>query len=254
MTSSSESHPPSDDWDNLTVIRGIGTAKQQWLWDIGVYNLTHLAHASVPDVMAQLQQQGRPVSQRDLQRWIAQAQAQILQTAELPSAAIAPPAPSEPVTDKPSAAAQPTVAEQTSAQPIPTVEILQLQLFQSAGPPLIASKAQPQFMGTVQPHVPLTLEAVVRVTVPPTALHHRQSTEGRITLQCFVTHLASGRLVHLGTQTRSVVLNESVPLTIRLPNLQLSQPGIYRLQVVATLESGLATMGWFEVPLFQVLQ
>jgi hypothetical protein len=65
----------SNQRDNLTKIRGIGSTKQQWLQDsLHIYTFQELANASAEAIASRLQDDGHPVPCSEIEGWIAQAQ------------------------------------------------------------------------------------------------------------------------------------------------------------------------------------
>lgn len=61
--------------DDLTLIKGIGAARQQWLYEIfNVHSYGDLAAISLERIESQLKSEGRPVVRKDIQRWLSQAQ------------------------------------------------------------------------------------------------------------------------------------------------------------------------------------
>ena len=57
----------------LTDIEGIGTAKQNWLNELGIYTISELANSKVVSLTNQLVEKGHSAAQSEVQQWIAQA-------------------------------------------------------------------------------------------------------------------------------------------------------------------------------------
>lgn len=69
------------EYDTLTSIKGISRARQQWLRDsFNVRTFADLAALSPDEIEAQLKAEGRNATRRDVEEWIAQAQAYAART------------------------------------------------------------------------------------------------------------------------------------------------------------------------------
>ncbi len=65
----------NDDYADLTAIKGIGPARQQWLrTTLGVRTYNDLAVLSADDIEARLKAEGQVASRNEIERWIVQAQ------------------------------------------------------------------------------------------------------------------------------------------------------------------------------------
>lgn len=75
-------------YDDLTVIKGVGTVRQAWFRDVfNVETLSDFASLSVDEIESRLKEEGRIVSRNEVEQWLAQAQTLV---AELPSPQAAP--------------------------------------------------------------------------------------------------------------------------------------------------------------------
>ena len=81
----------TDHWDNgssqntleLTQIKGIGIAKQQWLHDLGIYTVQDLADTIVDELEASFETEGHIASRHELEEWIASANALVAELLSL---------------------------------------------------------------------------------------------------------------------------------------------------------------------------
>ncbi|UBF23708.1 hypothetical protein K9N68_18230 [Kovacikia minuta CCNUW1] len=64
---------------DVQLVRGIGAIKKRWLRSVGVRTLQDLAQASAAEIEFQLKQSGRVVSSSEIEGWIAQAQALVME-------------------------------------------------------------------------------------------------------------------------------------------------------------------------------
>jgi hypothetical protein len=62
------------DYTDLTIIRGIGIAKQKWLNKLGIHTIQELSQTSIASLNKQLKQQGYSAAHSELEDWIKQAQ------------------------------------------------------------------------------------------------------------------------------------------------------------------------------------
>jgi len=60
-------------YDDLTVLKGIGSTRQQWLKEIDIYTLQDLTASSTSDIEIRLKEEGHNVSLDEIDRWQAQA-------------------------------------------------------------------------------------------------------------------------------------------------------------------------------------
>jgi len=64
---------------SLAAIRGIGSMKKQWLKSLGIVTIQDLAAASAEAIATHFKQEGRAIATSEIDEWIAQAQALVLE-------------------------------------------------------------------------------------------------------------------------------------------------------------------------------
>ncbi len=136
-----------------------------------------------------------------------------------------------------------------------TPEITQLRLIQpgQSRQAMIASKTQPLFSGDIQADQPFALEAAIEFTELAEANLPEQIA---CQVQCVVYDISTGATATLGDVTVNIPLANNPSYYALLPELMLPHAGIYRLKVVANLQSQRAanteaTSGCFKVPILQ---
>jgi hypothetical protein len=109
-----------------------------------------------------------------------------------------------------------------------------------------ASKTQPLLSDSIQANHPFSLEICLRFTDlnPP----HLQAQQLKYEVQCRAKHLGIGQVVY--EMTANVPLSPNGAYSAILSDLTLSDPGAYRLQVIANING--QTAAYFKVPLVQV--
>jgi hypothetical protein len=70
--------------------------------------------------------------------------------------------------------------------------------------------------------------------------------------QFYTFNLHTGTTTHLGNTQSDALLEPGLDYVVTLPRIRL-QSGLYRLQILATLQGTLATPSYFDVPLLQVV-
>lgn len=179
-----------------------------------------------------LHRQSWPGLERDLLcTWLL---AQIEQS-QLPTA-VAPPAPPS--------------AKPTAPASLP-IKITQIQLFQPPAAPIPSAVsnnvAQPQAI--VVEDRPFALEVTFVLHWP--ALAAAGTTSG-YSAQFHLRELLTGRTINLGETATYPVATDQTVYTAKLPVGKVAT-GLYRLQVVVILQSSPRTLGYFELPLLQIL-
>ncbi|MGQ4647030.1 hypothetical protein [Lyngbya aestuarii] len=145
-----------------------------------------------------------------------------------------------------------TQAEKSLAATPVAVEISQLRVFQ---PPqtknqLIVNHSSPVFPGTISSDKPFALEIDLNFGELSIAQIVQQPV--KYYAQCYARNRSTGVITHLGDTEPGTVTKSQLSYKTKLPEISL-QPGIYRLQVVATLQGAPATPGFLEVPLLPVV-
>ncbi|GAB4199133.1 MAG: hypothetical protein Fur006_49530 [Coleofasciculaceae cyanobacterium] len=133
-----------------------------------------------------------------------------------------------------------------------TVQIIQLQAFQppQTEVPMVVDRTGQGFPNFIKSSVPFALE----ITVSLAGLNVADVAKQKLIFctKAYARHRATGAITNFGnTQFNSLIKNQ-LSYTIRLPETTL-QPGMYRLQILVTLQGLPATPGCFEVPLLQVV-
>lgn len=72
-------------------------------------------------------------------------------------------------------------------------------------------------------------------------------------LQCQARHLATGVVLNLGETIVNVPFCDQASYKAMLSEMMLPEPGVYRLQVVVTLQNSSASPSCFKVPMLQVV-
>ncbi len=300
--------------DDLTVIKGIGPARQRWLKEVlGVHTWKDLAALSADEIEARLKTEGQVVSRNEIERWLAQAR----DLAARPIEEIGPAETKEPLVAaidgewkpfasfvvefqarqgagrqevhrttvhhmeadrserwpgiettqlcqwmldqisehiRPELEAEPPAETEPVAASYPvSVEMTRVQAFQPADAdmPVGRGEAGEPFLGIVRSDQPFALQISFTLSRPAVVaeLADRQIT---YRAQFHAHSLSTGVTTHLGDVGPLPVVAGKRSYTAALPAVSLG-PGMYRLQIVASLQGIPSTVGYLEVPLFQVV-
>lgn len=264
-------------YDDLTVIKGIGRARQTWLREtLHVHTLHDLAGISPDDLAAKLKADRRPIKPDVAESWIAQARTL--------TASAAPAAPPQAVTVDPAAPA----GAEPSAAPLyfgAFSDTLQARL---AKMDRLADKKPALRVTALTGQAYLTREALhietlqVRIFQPPDTLHISGTPEqiiacllkGGIPFRMevffvltgpadrieaitayhttvYARDLFGGGNIYLGEMQSTADVAESSFRKLALPDMLL-QPGMYRVQLTVALE-GAAELVYLGLPLLQVV-
>jgi hypothetical protein len=148
----------------------------------------------------------------------------------------------EPVAEQPAAAATPL-----------TVEITQLRAFQPprTGMLMVIAEAGEGFSGFFTSGEPFALEVAFKLTGQTTA--NITLPQATYCVEVYARHRATGVKTSLGETQPHTLIATQTSYTTMLPDITLQQPGIYRLQVLVTLQGIRAIPGFLEIPLLQVI-
>lgn len=136
----------------------------------------------------------------------------------------------------------------TVEHPAPiTVELAQLRLTQSSRSRVL-NQNQRLLPDTIAAAEPFTLEFPIQfiglsIAAPQQIVYRTQ---------CQARHLRTGSVIPLGDAVTNVPISSRSSYTASLSEMSLS-PGIYRLQVIVTVQNIVALPGLFNVPLLQVV-
>lgn len=161
--------------------------------------------------------------------------------AEISEMAIAPQPETQPLSSNHLALSEPVV-----------VSGIQLQASQppQSGVAMIADESSGQLLGVLKSQLPFELNVFFELA-GLTAAHLRQKPIA-YQVKVFALHRSTGAVEVLGETGLRPLLEAQVSYSALLEDIVLSQPGIYRLQVLITLQGIFATPGFFEIPLLQV--
>ncbi|HEY9647252.1 MAG TPA: hypothetical protein V6C88_12820, partial [Chroococcidiopsis sp.] len=117
-------------------------------------------------------------------------------------------------------------------------------------PPMVVDRVNQAFLNSLQSHHPFSLTAEFELTgaaeISPTASFSYMA-------QVFARHRSTGHIIPLSR----VVTTERVGQTRRyhasFPEMAIAEAGLYRLQVLVSLQQIKASSGYFEVPMLQVV-
>ncbi|NJO78884.1 MAG: hypothetical protein HC827_10420 [Cyanobacteria bacterium RM1_2_2] len=148
-----------------------------------------------------------------------------------------------------------TLPQLKTENPI-VLNIAQLQVIQphQTGQPMIADHTHPLFPSAIPINKPFALEVSMQLTglSDPNLQKHMPCN-----VQCTVHDVLTGATTRLGEVTVNVPPTNHTTYKAWLPELTLSRAGIYRLKVLATLQSQAANLpavlGYFKVPMLQVV-
>lgn len=305
------------EYDDLTKIKGIRAARQQWLQEtFNVRTYGDLATLSLDAIESQLKAEGRPVAHSDIVRWLAQAQelaaitgqpvvreetprvafvegafepprkieawrpfasftvefrerttadqSRAYQTAvhhmETDTDAIWPGIESkelcawmlEQVGDREEQkATEDSQVESKPAPPSPIpMTITQVRIFQppNADTPTAIGEPGRPLQGIIKNVQPFALEATFQFAARDIDAISLEST---YQAQFFAQSLTIGPNLLLGSTKPTGIVVDKAMYTARLSQTSL-QTGIYRLQVLVSLQSKPPNVGYLEIPLLQV--
>ena len=139
----------------------------------------------------------------------------------------------------------------TCSMPI-AVEITQVRAFQPPNTemPLVIDQTSQMFPGTISSGKPFVLEIDLKLV----ELTATQMVKQSITYyaQCYVRYRSTGLITHLGDTEAGSLVEGQLSYTAMLPEATLPS-GMYRLQVLLTVQGAPATPGFLEVPLLPVV-
>jgi hypothetical protein len=307
--------------DDLTTIKGIGSARQQWLREsFNIRTFQDLAALSVDEIDSRLKAEGQIASRSKIAQWIAQAQG-LAAIEPAPQTRMRPAGSKVTVINTPPgekgdgwrpfasfvvefqtrqvegrATEQRTTvhymegdrgetwpgiksrqlgqwmldqigdrslpktepdkvpsgtAYPATAPPV-TVQIAQAQAFQppQAETPTALGKAGRPFLGFVRSSEPFALKVLfglgghAAINVTQKQITYRA--------QFHAYDLSTGKRTRLGDSEPDTLIEGELSYSATLPEITL-QPGMYRLQILTTLEDRPPIMGSLEVPLLQVV-
>ncbi len=303
-------------YDDLTKIKGIKAARQQWFQEtFGVYKYADLAALTPDAIEAQLKAEGHPIALSEIERWLAQAQefAVTKETAprmlpqrqsnlpdktkvwqriaiftvefrELTAAdqsktyeTVAQRMESDTeetwsgktwpgienkelcawmlkqVADRvqqKSPESGPAASKPTPALAIP-VTITQVRIFQpiNAASPVAIGEAEQPIQGVITGVQPFALETTFQLGTSDAT---NVSLQTIYHAQFFARSLATGAKIALGPTEPAILAAGQATYIARLPQTAL-QPGIYRLQALVSIQTRPPSIGYLEIPLFQVV-
>lgn len=134
-----------------------------------------------------------------------------------------------------------------------TVEIDQIEVWQppQAQMPIIIDRANRLFSGIIRSDQPLALEVGFKLTELDTP--YMPNEQVRYLVQCYARDRSTRAITSLGETTLETFVENQHSYKVMLPVTTLEQPGMYRLQVLVTLQGTPATPAYFEVPLLPVV-
>ena len=132
------------------------------------------------------------------------------------------------------------------------VEISRLWAFQppQSEVPIVITEAGQSFPGFIRSSEPLVLEILFQLTGQTSADTRREQITYRV--QAYLRNYSTGATTPLADTPPNTLVEDQLSYIAKIPGASLL-PGIYRLQVLATLQGILATPGYFETPLLQVV-
>ncbi len=133
------------------------------------------------------------------------------------------------------------------------VEIDQIQVWQPPQTeiPMAVDTANRLFPGIIKSDQPLVLEVGFKLADLNTL--HFPKGQIRCLAQGYARDRTTRAITSLGETILDTLLEGKPFYKVRLPETTLEQPGMYRLQVLVTLQGIPATPAYFEVPLLPVL-
>jgi CBS domain-containing protein len=141
------------------------------------------------------------------------------------------------------------VAKPVSAIPHEVVRISQVRLLQPrrAGSAMMVNQSGQIFPNPIRSDDPLAIEVLTELAVtnlPKSPMTYR--------IQCYARNRVTHVTTSLGETHPGALTERQLFYTDVLPETTLL-PGMYRLQVLVTLQGEIATPGYFEIPLLQVV-
>jgi hypothetical protein len=153
---------------------------------------------------------------------------------------------------------EPAVPETTigiDGRPRLAAQIMRVQVVQPAvsESPIVVSQPGQIFSSSIKSGEAFNLEVAfnVRQSSPDQPWIGQQHI--RCSVRCYARHRSSRIITALETTTADLLIQGEASYTATLSGAVLKQAGSYRLQVLVTLESALATPGYFEIPVLQVV-
>jgi hypothetical protein len=140
----------------------------------------------------------------------------------------------------------------TAKTPI-TVEIDRIRVFQPPRIkiPMTVDRVSQAFSHPIRRDESFSLEVHFNLNdLNTTDLARQQVTS---LAQFYTRYWSTGETTNLGNAESKIMSQEKPPYAALLSGTSLQQPGLYRLQVLVTLQGIPATPGYFEVPLLQVV-
>jgi hypothetical protein len=134
------------------------------------------------------------------------------------------------------------------------LQIIRIQLEQPTQleSPMVVTQPGQIFVNSIQQGEAFELEVTFNLTQPNSDRSWSEQHKVPCSVECYARHYATGAITHLGTATTDIMIQGEASYTARLPEAVLTA-GMYRLQVIATLQSAFATPGYFEIPVLQVV-
>lgn len=263
--------------DNLTEIKGIGPARQQWLRKtLNIRSFEDLANLSVAEIMERLKADRQISSHYEIEEWIAQASILAekkneehnllrdngwkpfasfvveFQVSGQQKRTVVHHIESDAGTSWPgiervqlSDWMAEQIAQPEQQMPInAVVEIVDFQVFQ-AGRPIFSGKADPMataFLGFVRADEPFALQVSFRKEELPKS--------GQFSIEFLAHHIETDSQIVLGSNGPYPFIDGELVYTAQLPDLHLQQ-GLYCLKVV--IHQPTTNPVYFEAPVMQVI-
>ena len=132
------------------------------------------------------------------------------------------------------------------------VPITQVKIYQpmETNTPMTFGQADQLFSGNVRGNEPFALEAAFELDDALSLANHKTPVQYHIGFS--VDNRATGKNIHLGTTRPKALQRGPGSYTARLDELKL-QRGVYRLQVLVTVQTTANTLSFLEIPLLQVI-
>ncbi len=248
----------------LRTIRGIGPARQKWLQEtLNIVTIDDLATASWESIEFEVSQdEGIIIPRREIQSWIAQAQAE---QAELNLNIITPEpqiqdssgqnlleltseiSPEETTLEEITPNMTIAIAPIAIVIPDLSLQITQIQILQPDSNPQSIVPGQSR-LPVFWKHQPLTLEVQFELGLAPCS--HEAIAAATYHIQCHAQNRVTQWTTTFETPFSSPLAADQTVYNSYLPPIQLDI-GIYRLQIWVTLQ-GIRSVGYFDIPLIQI--
>jgi hypothetical protein len=248
----------------LQGIRGIGPARQKWLQEtLNIITIDDLAMASWESIEFEVSQdEGIIIPRREIQSWIAQAQAE---RPDVNLGVIEPDSESdseslglseqnvleitgEIVSDEITPDATIAIAPIAIVIPDLSLQITQIQIIQGFNSiPYTIVPGQCN-LPVLWKHQPLTIEVQFELGLVPSS--HDAIAAATYHIQCHAQNRVTQWTTTLETPFSSPLIPDQTVYNSCLPPIQLDI-GIYRLQIWVTLQ-GIRSVGYFDIPLIQI--